>query len=158
MKRRKDSKSTPPLTDEMADSQSPTRGQTPDVPLAQSTPLHASHVPAVPSPLNPEAKARPIPKAPAREQREKKESLKKRESNASNTRSGTPDAKGKAAAAKGPLPSAPAPIRFSIPEPKVQDYEPARDYVWQSHEPTPFFTPDGAIELKKPLDQYGAPQ
>jgi COMPASS component BRE2 len=47
-------------------------------------------------------------------------------------------------------------MRFSIPEPKVQDYEPPRDYVWQSHEPMPFFTSDGAIELKKPLDQYCA--
>lgn len=139
----------------MTESQSPTSGQTPDNPPTQSASLHASHAPAVPSPLNPEAK-RPTVKAPAREQREKKESLKKRESNASNTRGGTPDAKGRAVGAKCPPPSAPSPMRFSIPEPKAQDYEPSRDYVWQSHEPTPFFTPDEAIELKKPLDQYCA--
>lgn len=135
-------------TDDMADSQSPTGGQTPDVPVSQSTPIHAAHAPAVPSPLNPEAKRAPG-KAPAREQREKKESLKKRESNA-NARGETPDIKGKATK-DGTVPS---PMRFNLNPPTAQQYEAPKDYAWLSHEPTPFVTPDGEVELKKPMDQY----
>lgn len=107
-------------------------------------------MPAVPSPLNPDAAApartRPArAPAPAREQREKKDSLKKRESTA-GTRGSTPDVKRKG-------PAAPSPMRYSIPEPRLSDYEPVKDPVFVSHEPTPFLAPDGSIELKKPVDQ-----
>lgn len=147
IKRRKTNKSSNAT---MADGQSPPGGQTPEVPLSQSTPLHAAHAPAIPSPLNPEAKRAPA-KAPAREQREKKESLKKRENNAT-ARGSTPDAKGRAT--KGP--TAPSPMRFSLNAPSAQQYEAPKDYAWLSHEPTPFTTPDGQVELKKPMDQYGS--
>ncbi|KAL8919810.1 MAG: hypothetical protein Q9172_004790 [Xanthocarpia lactea] len=50
------------------------------------------HIPAVSSPLNPDAPTSRARKAPAREQREKKESLKKREAKGvDSTRSSTPD-------------------------------------------------------------------
>jgi len=135
----------------MADIHSPTRGQTPDVLTSQTTSaLHAAHAPAVPSPLNPEAKRAPVKPPPVREQREKKESLKKRENNAI-VRGNTPDVKTKPS--KGP--TAPSPMRFSINAPSAQQYDAPKDYAWLSHEPTPFITPDGQVELKKPMDQYG---
>lgn len=121
--------------------------QTADVPISQSTPSHTAHAPAIPSPLNPEAKRAPT-KAPAREQREKKESLKKRESNA-NVRGSTPD--GKKQDSKALL--VPSPMRFSINAPTTAQYEAPKDYAWLSHEPTPFLTPDDQVELKKPMDQ-----
>jgi COMPASS component BRE2 len=83
-----------------------------------------------------------------REQREKKESLKKREASAS-ARGNTPDVKGK----KQKGPTVPSPMRYSIPEPRPSDYEPPKDPILLSHEPTPIYTPDGEVELKKPIDQ-----
>lgn len=44
-------------------------------------------------------------------------------------------------------------MRFSIPEPRLSDYDSPKETVFASHEPLPFVTPDGEVELKKPLDQ-----
>jgi COMPASS component BRE2 len=78
-----------------------------------------------------------------REQREKKETLKKREG--ATGRGATPDAKGKKH--KGPV--VPSPMRYSIPAPKLSDYEAPRDTAFVSHEPAGLYTPDGRTELKK---------
>lgn len=122
---------------------------TPTVIPPERRPLEVDHAPAVPSPLNPAAAK--APKAPVREreQREKKESLKKREASG-NSRGNTPDVKGK----KGKGPVVPSPMRYSIPEPKTHDYDPPKDPILTSHEPLPFLTPDGRVELKKPIDQW----
>jgi COMPASS component BRE2 len=133
-----------------------------DRPLSGSTtplahppriPLDADHAPVVSSPLNPDAaKARASkPPAPAREreQREKKESLKKRENADNKARGGTPDSKAK----KHRGPTVPSPMRYIIPEPKASDYEIPKDQLWISHEPMPFFAPGGDAELRKPIDQ-----
>lgn len=114
-------------------------------------PLEEDHIPAVSSPLNPnpDAAARARPKVPPREreQREKRETLKKREASG-NARENTP----KSSKAKKERPSADSPMRYSIPEPKATDYELPRDAILVSHEPHPMFTADGSIELKKSVD------
>ncbi|KAL8934644.1 MAG: hypothetical protein Q9211_005126, partial [Gyalolechia sp. 1 TL-2023] len=70
------------------------RSATPST-IPQKRPLNLEdeqHVPAVSSPLNPDAASLRARKAPAREQREKKESLKKREAKGvDSARSATPD-------------------------------------------------------------------
>lgn len=128
----------------MGDNHSPTRGQTPVTSLPQKRALEEDHAPAVSSPLNPDAKARQKNPAPPREQREKKESLKKREA-AGLTRGGSPDGKQKA-------PATPSPMRYNIGPPKASDFEPPKDPMFVSHEPMPFLTPDGHIELQRPVD------
>jgi COMPASS component BRE2 len=136
----------------MAESQSNSRGSTPALAPPLRRPLEEDHAPAVSSPLNPnpDAAARARPKAPPREreQREKRETLKKREASA-NTRSSTPNPK----TAKKERPAADSPMRYSIPEPRATDYEPPKDGIFLSHEPTPIYAPDGTTELKKPQDQ-----
>ncbi|KIW03618.1 uncharacterized protein PV09_05370 [Verruconis gallopava] len=130
----------------MSESLSPNRGNTPSaVPTSH---VDSSHAPSVPSPLNPAASAKPVPKPIQREQREKKDTLKKREATAG--RSGTPD--GKSASKKQKGLSVPSPMRYSIPEPKLSDYDPPRDTVFVSHEPMPLFTPDGKTELRRAYD------
>jgi COMPASS component BRE2 len=105
------------------------------------------HAPSVPSPLNPDAsRARPVAKPIAREQREKKETLKKRESTAL-ARGVTPDAK-----AGFKPPPVVGPLREALPEPELHLYNAPRNLVMASHEPDPFFVPGTGIELKKPVD------
>ncbi|KAF2197971.1 Ash2-trithorax family protein [Delitschia confertaspora ATCC 74209] len=132
----------------MADAQTGSRGNTPSI-ASLRRPLDEDHAPAVSSPLNPnpEAATRSRPKAPQREQREKRETLKKREAS-TNTRANTPNPKSQ----KLEQPSAPSPMRFSIAEPRLPDYDPPKDGIFASHEPNPIMTPDGAKELKKPVD------
>jgi COMPASS component BRE2 len=133
------------------DSLSPGRGNTPSVVAPGGRPLEPDHAPAVSSPLNPLAAVKapkPAPPPREREQREKKETLKKREATA-HTRGNTPDVKNK----KQKGPTVPSPMRYSIPEPRPSDYEPLKEPAFMSHEPTPLFTPDGELELKRPIDQ-----
>ena len=134
----------------MAELQPHSRSNTPSLAPPLRRPLEEDHAPAVSSPLNPNpdpaVRSRPA-RAPPREQREKRDTLKKREASA-NTRGNTPNPKG-----KQERPSAPSPMRFSIPEPKLPDYEAPKDGIFASHEPNPIFTPDGEVELKKPVDQ-----
>ncbi|GAB7347190.1 hypothetical protein MBLNU459_g3300t1 [Dothideomycetes sp. NU459] len=136
----------------MADAQAPTPAAAP----VSALPLHVSqdqsHVPAVSSPLNPDVKTRPTKAAAPREQRERKESQKKRESTAAGgPRGTTPTLPSKRKASSAAL-SAPSPMRFQIAEPRIGDYDPPKPTVFVSHEPLPFLTPNGATELKKPAD------
>ncbi|KAF2643861.1 hypothetical protein P280DRAFT_466587 [Massarina eburnea CBS 473.64] len=133
----------------MAESQSNSRSNTPSASLPMKRTLEEDHIPAISSPLNPnpDAAARARPKAPPREQREKRDTLKKREASAT-TRGNTPTAK-----VKKSRPAADSPMRYSIPEPKPNDYDAPKDAIFLSHEPYPLHTPDGGMELKKPQDQ-----
>lgn len=140
-------------TNTMAEPQPPSRGTTPGLTPGVKRPHEEDHVPAVPSPLNPDPVARSRPaKAPQREQREKRDSLKKREAQASS-RGTTPDIK-----VKNKLASAPAPLNYIVETEnlKLQDFEAPKAPAFISHEP-PLFTPDGQLELKRPLDQYVLP-
>ena len=106
------------------------RSATPSA-IPQKRPLgleDEQHAPAVSSPLNPDfAASRARRPAAPREQREKKESLKKREAKGvDGLRSGTPDSQGhgrktkKAAESSGAL----SPMRYSIAAPKPADFDP----------------------------------
>ncbi len=93
------------------------------------------HVPAVSSPLNPDFANSRTRKAPVREQREKKESLKKREAKGvDGPRTGTPDAQSHAKKSKKPAQSSTtlSPIRYKLAAPKSTDFDPPR---------APIFTP-----------------
>jgi COMPASS component BRE2 len=132
----------------MAEAQSPTRDLTSGTHVPQKRALEDDHAPAVSSPLNPEAKARPTRPPPVqREQREKKETLKKREMSG---RASTPDSKQKA-------PTTPSPMRYNIGPPKSTDFDPPRDPILVSHEPLPIVAYNPAnsqqTELKRPADQ-----
>ncbi|KAF2670134.1 hypothetical protein BT63DRAFT_372002 [Microthyrium microscopicum] len=109
--------------------------------------LDEDHAPPVPSPLNPDqSRSRAIPKPVAREQREKKDSLKKRESVA-GARGATPDVKQNFKA-----PPASGPKRVVLPAPEPQAYLAPRDSIFAPHEPEPIYTPDGSAQLKRPVD------
>lgn len=137
----------------MADAQPPSRSHTPTLAPPLRRPLDEDHAPAVSSPLNPnpssDAPARPRPGVPPRERerREKRETLKKREASG-QTRAPTPNPKAK----KQKRAPAASPMRYSIPEPRAADYNPPKDGVFVSHEPSALLAPDGATELRKPLD------
>jgi COMPASS component BRE2 len=133
----------------MADQQTHSRSNTPTANPLLRRPLEEDHAPAISSPLNPnpDGAARARPRAPPREQREKRETLKKREASA-NTRASTPNPKQQ----KKERASADSPMRYSIPEPKYSDYDAPKDGIFTPHEPTPLYAPDGRTELKKPQD------
>ncbi|KAF2865423.1 hypothetical protein BDV95DRAFT_507195 [Massariosphaeria phaeospora] len=134
----------------MAEPQTQSRSNTPGTTApAMRRPLDEDHAPAVSSPLNPnpDAATRSRPRAPPREQREKRETLKKREATSSNTRASTPSQKSKKETV-----SADSPMRYSIPEPKHSDYDPPRDAIFLSREPHPLYAPDGRTELRKAQD------
>ncbi|KAK5167809.1 transcription factor, contains a PHD finger motif [Saxophila tyrrhenica] len=110
------------------------------------------HVPVVPSPLNPASRAPSKTPAPTstpiqREQREKKESLKKRESGVNGSTSNVLG-KRKANAAN----AYPSPQRFNIPPPRAQDFELPKEDVMIVHEPLPLEMPDSERQLYKPID------
>jgi COMPASS component BRE2 len=132
----------------MAESQATSRSNTPGAALPMKRTLEEDHAPAISSPLNPnpDAAARARPRAPPREQREKRETLKKREAS-TNTRASTPNPR-----TKKDRPSADSPMRYSIPEPKPADYDAPKDGILLSREPLPLLAPDGQTELKKPQD------
>lgn len=110
------------------------------------------HIPNVPSPLNPASRPPsktpgPVPTPFQREQREKKDSLKKRE-NATGGSSGSALGKRKANAND----ASPSPQRFNLPPPRAQDFEMPREDAMTSHEPLPLEMPDGERQLYKPVD------
>ena len=125
------------------------------IPSHSPTPLQPfdlDHTPNVPSPLNPSTRPSsktPVPAATPiqREQREKKETLKKRE-NALNGSSSSSLGKRKANATS----ACPAPQRFNVPPPRAQDFESPKEDVMISHEPFPLEMPDGNRQLYKPID------
>ncbi|EMC97921.1 hypothetical protein BAUCODRAFT_67698 [Baudoinia panamericana UAMH 10762] len=110
------------------------------------------HAPAVASPLNPSSTRAPSHTTPAptmhREPREKKDSLKKRESSNPHTTASTALGKRKANATH----AYPSPQRFNVPPPKSTDFEPPKEDIMVAHEPTPLTMPDGNRQLYKPID------
>jgi COMPASS component BRE2 len=115
----------------MAEGSPTPRSSTPSSTIPQKRALAEddAHAPAVSSPLNPDfanARARKAP--PAREQREKKESLKKREAKGDTARAGTPDtpSHGRGSKKKGQEAASnnQTLIRYTIPAPKVHDFDP----------------------------------
>lgn len=117
-----------------------------------------SAVPAVSSPLNPDAassKMKPFkPASREREPREKRDSFKKREAAAGGKGDvpSTAPASSKRKATGSAL-TAPSPVRYSLPPPRSAEFEPPREPTFASHESVPLVTPDGEVELKKPLDR-----
>ncbi|KAL8707665.1 MAG: hypothetical protein Q9220_007327 [cf. Caloplaca sp. 1 TL-2023] len=108
------------------------RSATPST-IPQKRPLNLDdeqHAPAVSSPLNPDAASSRARKQPAREQREKKESLKKREAKGvDTTRSATPDTQPTARKSKKveKTPDVVRPTRYPTKPPARSDLEPPRD-------------------------------
>lgn len=91
------------------------------------------HIPAVSSPLNPDAATSRSRKAPAREQREKKESLKKREAKGVDTaRSATPDTQTSTKKSKKieKLPDVVRPLRYYTKPPNSSDFDPPRGPIF----------------------------
>ncbi|KAL9604373.1 MAG: hypothetical protein Q9219_000561 [cf. Caloplaca sp. 3 TL-2023] len=107
------------------------RSATPST-IPQKRPLNLEdeqHVPAVSSPLNPDATASRTRKAPAREQREKKESLKKREAKGVDTaRSATPDTQTSTKKSKKVErpPDVVRPLRYYTKPPNLSDFDTPR--------------------------------
>ncbi|KAL8945880.1 MAG: hypothetical protein Q9222_007646, partial [Ikaeria aurantiellina] len=108
------------------------RSATPST-IPQKRPLNLDdeqHAPAVSSPLNPDAASSRARKQPAREQREKKESLKKREAKGvETTRSATPDTQTTTKKSKKveKAPDVVRPLRYPTKPPAPSDLEPPRD-------------------------------
>lgn len=87
------------------------------------------HAPTVSSPLNPDSTASRARRPPPREQREKKETLKKREAKVGdNARGGTPDVQshGKKSKKISQNASVLSPIRYKLPAPKLMDFDPPK--------------------------------
>lgn len=111
------------------------RSSTPSIPLKRQFGLEdEQHVPAVSSPLNPDFASSRTRKQPVREQREKKETLKKREAKGVEGRNGTPDAQsqGKRSKKSNQTISILSPIRYKLAAPKSTDFDVPR---------APIFTP-----------------
>ena len=119
-------------------------------PTPLAPPSELEHTPTVPSPLNPASRPQsktPVPPPIQREQREKKESLKKRESTL-NGSANSALGKRKANVAH----TYPSPQRFNVPPPRAQDFEPPKEDMMVSHDPMPLIMPDGERELYRPVD------
>lgn len=111
--------------------------------------LEDDHTPSISSPLNPNAPP-PVSQPKARQQREKKESLKKRESTG-NIRA-TPEAGSKKRKLEDERPGEPSPVRYNHELPKETFKYMVRNLPMVSREPDALFTSDG-VELKKSIDQ-----
>ncbi len=111
------------------------RSATPST-IPQKRPMNLDdeqHIPAVSSPLNPDAPPSRARKAPAREQREKKESLKKREAKGvDTTRSSTPDAQPNTKRSKKveKPPDVVRPVRYYTKPPSQSDFDAPRPPVF----------------------------
>lgn len=142
---------------EMAEEQQPaSRGNTPSLMIPAKRALEDEHTPTVSSPLNPDAKARPTPPKPAaREQREKKDSLKKRESLAGGSakRDATPNVKpkGKGKTATFAAAGQPSPIRYNHALPREPWAYVNKDAVLLSNEHHATRAPDGS-QLMRPAE------
>jgi COMPASS component BRE2 len=117
-----------------------------DAPAPTPTPALA------PAPSQPARTPNPPPIQ--REQREKKDSLKKRESAAPSTSnaptSSVSTSLGKRKAHQ--VHAYPSPQRFNIPPPKAQDFEAPKDDMMAEHEPNQFWVPGEERQLYKPID------
>ncbi|KAL8658506.1 MAG: hypothetical protein Q9226_000959 [Calogaya cf. arnoldii] len=120
----------------MATETSPRPGSATPSTIPQKRPMNLDdehHVPAVSSPLNPDAPTPRTRKAPVREQREKKESLKKREAKgADTTRSSTPDTQSttKRSRKVEKAPDIVRPVRYYTKPPSQPDFDPPRQPVF----------------------------
>lgn len=135
----------------MSDAPPPVRAATPStVPLKR--PLEDDHAPSISSPLNPNAAAstkQPI----VREKREKKDSLKKREAaGLVNAKGSTSEHAAKKQKLSDDTPAQPSPTRYNHPLPKEGFHYHIKQSAFSSHEPEPFYAPNG-VELKRPADQ-----
>jgi len=147
---------------------SPKREGTPSIAnpissLPQKRALEDDHQPAVSSPLNPDFKP---PKAEdavltrERAPRTKKESLKKRESKAGSlapetSARATPDPKSSTSHKQKKASSAPAPMRYKLPPPKLSDFEAPRGPIFVPWETKT--APDGTeIQFNETTEQYDA--
>lgn len=90
------------------------------------------------------------PAPPQREQREKKESLKKREATGTGSSGVGSSALGKRKAQA--VHSYPSPQRYNVPPPRPQDFEAPKPDMMQEHEPNRFLVPITNRELYKPMD------
>ena len=119
------------------------RSSTPTA-IPQKRPLNIEdeqHAPAVSSPLNPDYAAARARKQPTREQREKKESLKKREAKGGDSpRGGTPSvaSHGKKSKKKADQPIILSPTRYKLPAPRETDFDPPKEPIF-----TPILTQAG---------------
>ncbi|OQO14433.1 hypothetical protein B0A48_01310 [Cryoendolithus antarcticus] len=121
--------------------------------VGDNTPMAVKQEPVQTSSMTPAEVFRSQSKTPAppqREQREKKESLKKREATGtgSTTAATTSLGKRKAHATH----AYPSPQRYNVPPPRPQDYEAPRPDMMQEHEPNRFLVPKTHRELYKPMD------
>ncbi|KAI4132142.1 MAG: hypothetical protein LQ338_000896 [Usnochroma carphineum] len=104
--------------------------------MPQKRPLNLDdeqHLPAVSSPLNPDAATSRARKPPAREQREKKESLKKREAKGvDSARSATPDTQTSSKKSKKveKHPDVVRPLRYYTKPPNLSDFDPPRGPIF----------------------------
>lgn len=111
------------------------RSATPST-IPQKRPMNLEdeqHIPAVSSPLNPDASTSRARKAPAREQREKKESLKKREAKGvDSTRSATPDTQASTKKSKKAekTPEVIRPLRYYTKPPNPSDFDVPREPIF----------------------------
>ncbi|KAL9624347.1 MAG: hypothetical protein Q9204_007876 [Flavoplaca sp. TL-2023a] len=111
------------------------RSATPSA-IPQKRPMNLDdeqHIPAIPSPLNPDAPTTRTRKAPAREQREKKESLKKREAKGvDTTRSSTPDTQTHTKKSKKveKPPDVVRPVRYYTKPPSQSDFDAPRPPIF----------------------------
>lgn len=128
---------------DMADQSVPTMAFTTSVPSVvpmKRTIDEDLHAPTISSPLNPDVAPSRSRKAPApREQREKKESLKKRESKATSvlgdTRGGTPEVASSRRKSKATSEATTvlSPTRYKLPPPKPMDFEAPKAPVLLPH-------------------------
>ncbi|GAB7331084.1 hypothetical protein MBLNU13_g02570t1 [Cladosporium sp. NU13] len=122
---------------------------------ATMAPAVASPAPTpapAPAPSRPASRT-PVPAPIQREQREKKETLKKRESAAPSAAQAPPSNSSSLGKRKAHQVHAyPSPQRFNIPPPRAQDFEAPKDDMMAEHEPNQFWVPGEERQLYKPID------
>lgn len=129
----------------MSDTPPLPRSSTPSVPSKRQFSIEdEQHIPTVSSPLNPDFANARTRKQPPREQREKKESLKKREAKGTTdgARHGTPDVQSQSKRSKkqDQALTVLSPIRYKLAPPKSTDFDIPR---------APIFTPACTRAQKK---------
>lgn len=132
--------------------------ETVESPIAQETPIPKDYAPSVPSRLNPDAPPRPSPRAaPAvvREQREKKDSLKKREATGTTGSPSTSRTK----TGKPVVDDSVAPMRFNL-SPHIYAPDGPGWHLREAHweDGSVMIAPGTQKELRKPADQIETPK
>ncbi|KAK5118984.1 hypothetical protein LTR62_000195 [Meristemomyces frigidus] len=124
------------------------------IPVDSLNPPALTATPTAPPRAASKTPAPAAPPAVQREQREKKDSLKKRESNANTNSNGTytSSASNLGKRKANSHDAYPSPQRFNVPPPRAQDFEAPKEDIMISHEPYPFDMPEGDRQLYKPID------